>query len=96
MKKKLILFSSIGGALLIGLTILIICLCLPKSKGYRSLKIFSVVGTVNVIRGNDTLAAQKDMKLKNEDRVEVKEASNTVLKLDNDKFIMVKENTIID
>ncbi len=95
MKKKLIMFSSIG-AVLVAAIIIVLCLCLPKGKAYRSIKVFSVTGTVNVIRKDNTLSATKDMKLKNEDRVEVKEASNTVLKLDNDKFIMVKENTNID
>ena len=96
MKKKIIIFSSIGGAILIGLTILIICLCLPKGdKTYRNIKVFSVTNNVNVIRNNNTLTASKDMKLKNEDTVEVKEESSAVLKLDNDKFIMAKENTTL-
>ena len=94
MKKKIIIFSSIGGAILIGLTILIICLCLPKGeKTYRSIKVFSVTNNVNVIRNKDTFNATKDMKLKNEDIVEVKDDSSVVLKLDSDKFVMAKENT---
>ncbi len=96
MKKKIIIFSSIGAALLIGLTILIICLCLPKgSKSYRNIKIFSVNGLVNVKRNDTVEKATKDMKLKNDDVVEVLESSSTVLKLDNDKFIMAKENTTL-
>ncbi|MBP5445875.1 MAG: FecR domain-containing protein [Acholeplasmatales bacterium] len=94
MKKKIILFSSIGGAVLIAAIVLIICLCLPKgSKAYRTINVHSVTGTVNVKRKNDTISATQNMKLKNEDVVEVKEASSTVLKLDSDKFIMAKENT---
>ena len=94
-EEKIAIFSSIGGVLLIAAIILIIVLCLPKNKGYRSIKVYDVKGTVNVKRDKNTLVASKDMKLKNEDVVEVKEASSTVLKLDNDKYVMVKENTII-
>ncbi|MCR5462136.1 MAG: FecR family protein [bacterium] len=96
MKKKIIIFSSIGGAILIGLTILILCLCLNKvDKSYRSIKVFKIDGTVNVIRSNKIQTASKDMKLKNNDVVEVKDKSSTVLKLDNDKFVMAKENTTL-
>jgi len=96
MKKKIILFSSIGGALLIGAIILIICLCLPKGeKAYRNIKVFSTSGVVNVIRKSDTISASKNMKLKNEDTVEVKESSSIILKLDEDKFVLAKENTTL-
>ena len=95
MKKKIAIFSSIGGVLLIAAIILIIVLCLPKNKGYRSIKVYDVKGTVNVKRDKNTLVASKDMKLKNEDVIEVKESSSTVLKLDNDKYVMVKENSTI-
>ena len=96
MKKKIIIFSSIGGAILIGLTILILCLCLNKvDKSYRSIKVFKVDGVVNVVRDNKSQTVSKDMKLKNNDVVEVKEKSSTVLKLDNDKFVMAKENTTL-
>ncbi|MBP5444586.1 MAG: hypothetical protein J6Y28_00305 [Acholeplasmatales bacterium] len=95
MKKKILLFSSIGGAVLIAAIVLIICLCLPKGKAYRSINVYSVTGTVNVKRKEATLIAQDKMKLKNDDIVEVKEASSTILKLDSDKFIMAKENTTL-
>ncbi|MCR5461657.1 MAG: FecR family protein [bacterium] len=96
MKKKIIIFSSIGGAILIGLTVLILCLCLSKlDKSYRTIKVFKVDGVVNVVRDNKSQTASKDMKLKNNDVVEVKEKSSTVLKLDNDKFVMAKENTTL-
>ena len=64
MKKKIAIFSSIGGVLLIAAIILIIVLCLPKNKGYRSIKVYDVKGTVNVKRDKNTLVASKDMKLK--------------------------------
>ena len=94
MKKKIIIFSSIGAAALIAAIILIICLCLPKSsKAYRTIKVYDTKGIVKVIRNNDSMDAKNQMSLKNEDRVEVGSESSIVLKLDSDKFIMAKENT---
>lgn len=95
MKKKIIIFSSIGAAILIAAIVLVICLCLPKGKTYRSIKVFDLKGTVLVTRNNNDITAKKEMKLKNEDIFTVKEESSAILKLDNDKFIMVEENTKI-
>lgn len=64
-------------------------------KGYRSIKVFKTEGTVNVIRGKSTTEASSEMKLKSNDVVEVASSSTAVLKLDNDKFVMAKENTTL-
>ena len=95
MKKKIILFSSIGAAILIAAIVLIICIALPKGKSYRRIKVYDYSGVVNVIRNDDNLNATKNMTLKSEDKVEIKENSKAVLKLDKDKFIMAKENTTL-
>lgn len=65
------------------------------SSGYRSIKVFSIEGNVTVNREDKDLTASKNMKLKNNDTVTVSSNSNTVLKLDSDKFIMAKENTTL-
>ena len=64
-------------------------------KGYRSIKVFNANGNVDVVRNKKTIDATKDMKLKNNDKVIVDAQSNAVLKLDNDKYVMVKENTTL-
>ena len=95
MKKKIIIFSSLG-ALTIIAAILIICLTIHKgSKAYRKISILDFTGSVKVNRGNDTLDAKKNMILKNDDVIETLASSTTTLKLDSDKFILVKENTTV-
>ncbi|MBP5444585.1 MAG: FecR domain-containing protein [Acholeplasmatales bacterium] len=95
MKKKIILFSSIGGAVLIAAIVLIICLCIPKSKSYRKINLYKVTNNVNVIRKDENKEVVEGMSLKNGDKVEVNASSSAILKLDNDKFIMAKENTTL-
>ena len=96
MKKKIIIFSSIGAAIVILVTVLLVCLLLAKvDKSYRSIKVFKVQGRVNIKRNNNVTLASAEMKLKNNDVVEVLEGASTVLKLDNDKFVMAKENTTL-
>ncbi len=91
MKKKSLLFQAF--IFIFAVTIFLLTGC--GSKGYRSLKIYSIEGTVNINREGKTLSAAKDMKLKNEDEVVVSSSSSTILKLDSDKFIMAKENTTL-
>ena len=87
MKKNLFLsFLTI----ILFITLLVGC---SKGAAYRSVKIFSFKGTCNIIRGKKQLDLAKEMKIKNEDELQVKEDSQAILKLDNDKFVCVKENT---
>jgi len=92
-KKKIVLFSSIGGALLLAAIILIIVLCIPKGNAYRSIKLFDFENSVTINRDGSNLTATKNMKLKNDDEINVGSSSKAILKLDSDKFIMAKENT---
>ena len=64
-------------------------------KGYRTIEVIKVEGTVNVTRGKKTEAATVNKKLKSNDVVEVLQSSSTVIKLDNAKYVMVKENTTL-
>ena len=91
MRKKSIV-SIIGIFLIICSLSLILTACSGEAS-YRVIKIFSYSGTCNVIRDSKELAVQKDMKIKNEDTLDVKANSNAILKLDSDKFVCVKENS---
>ena len=91
MKRRILILS----ALLFVLTITTLILTGCGSNGYRTLKIYSVNGTVNVKREEKMIGATKDMKLKNDDLVVVESSSSAVLKLDKDKYIMAKENTTL-
>ena len=77
------------------LTITVVLLTACGSKGFRSIKVFSIDGSVSVEREGKTLNASNNMKLKNSDTVTVSANSSTVLKLDSDKFVMAKENTTL-
>ena len=87
MKKNLFL------SFLIAIMFSFILIGCSKANAYRSVKIFSFKGTCNIIRGKKQLDLAKEMKIKNEDELQVKEDSQAILKLDNDKFVCVKENT---
>ena len=89
--KKIKLFSPLIFVFIIATIILTGC----GSNGYRSLKIYDVSGSVNINRENKTINADKNMKLKNDDTINVLGGSSAVLKLDNDKYIMAKENTTL-
>ncbi|MCR5308450.1 MAG: FecR family protein, partial [bacterium] len=90
MKKNII--SIIGIMFLLTISLFILTSC-SNDESYRIVKIFSYTGNCQVVRENNTLAVQKDMKLKNNDELQVSASSNAILKLDNDKFVNVKENT---
>ena len=89
--KKFKLLSMLIFILTITLLVLTAC----GNNGYRSIKVFSIDGSVSVEREGKTLSASKNMKLKNDDTVTVSSNSSTVLKLDSDKFVMAKENTTL-
>ena len=81
--------------LLVAITLvfaLVLCAC-SKGASYRSIKIFSFKGTCNIFRGKEELSLAKEMKIKNNDELRVKDDSQAILKLDSDKFVCVKENT---
>ena len=64
-----------------------------KDEVSRVVRIFSHTGNCKVTRDSKELNVTDNMLLKSEDLLNVSKDSNAVLKLDNDKFVMVKENT---
>ena len=94
MKKMIILISSIASVIAIGLIVTII-LVTQRANAYRTIKVFSLEGNVIVTRNSEKIDAKKDMKLKNEDVLTTEKSSSTILKLDSDKYVNVKENTTI-
>lgn len=72
-----------------------IILNLNGQQSFRSITVIDTIGTVNVFREsiNDTLEAYIDMNLESGDDVTVEEKSELDLKLDDDKFVYIKENT---
>ena len=95
MKKKILLFGGIGAAAVTGLIVLMIVLFSGKTEKYRSIILFEVKGLVSVSRDGTQQDAYVNMKLRSGDGVSVAEGSFARLKLDNDKYVYLEENTII-
>ena len=93
MKKKL-LFGGIGLAV-VAITVILIIVFSGNSDAYRSVKIIEVGGTANIERGGKILAALENMNLRTGDSLETKEESFTRMKLDEDKYVYLAENSKI-
>ena len=93
MKKKL-LFGGIGLAAIAVVVIIIIALS-GKNDAYRSVKIIEIGGTANIDRDGKTLAALENMNLRTGDSLETKEESFARMKLDEDKYVYLAENSRI-
>ncbi|MBQ9139304.1 MAG: FecR domain-containing protein, partial [Ruminococcus sp.] len=93
--KKLQRMLSLLTALLV-VTAVTTGVVFSKTAAYRVIKVFELEGTGYVSNEKNTnLKAYKGMKLENEDKVSVGEASLMRLSLDNDKFVQLDENTVI-
>lgn len=93
MKRKSIM--SIIAMFIIVITLSLVLTGCGDDDSYRVIKIHSLTNTCNVIREGKEIAAQKDMKIKNNDELDVKANSSAILKLDEDKFVCVKENSLV-
>ncbi len=95
-KKKLIIIISIAAAVLIALAVILaVALNRKGEDSYRSVRIQTMEGTVQILRGDKTLDAYESMNLKNEDQILTSKDSECVLKLDEDKFVYIGENSKI-
>lgn len=62
-------------------------------ESYREIHVEKTQGTVCVERGTDKLDAYEKMQLKNDDAMQTEKKSQSDLKLDEDKFLLVGEDT---
>ena len=84
-----------AGAVLVGGIVVAVLLNLDGKTAFRNITVIDTLGTVSVYREsvNDTLDAYVDMNLESGDEVTVGPSSELDLKLDDDKFVYVEENT---
>lgn len=84
-----------GGTAVVGAVAVAVILNLGGQKAFRNIRVIDKIGTVNVYRESieDTLEAYVDMNLESGDEVSVGAASELDLKLDDDKYVYVEENT---
>lgn len=95
-KKKKILIIAIISVLIVSAVVVTAVLLGNKKETYRIIKVYEVEGTVYVQRdGIDDLEAYENMILESGDTVKVENGSMT-LKLDEDKYVYVEEQTEFD
>ena len=84
-----------AGAVVVGGIVVAVLLNLDGKTAFRNITVIDTLGTVSVYREsvNDTLDAYVDMNLESGDEVTVGPSSELDLKLDDDKFVYVEENT---
>lgn len=76
--------------------ILLILLAVTGKKGYRVIQIYNLDGTATIERANiGILDAYENLMLKSEDLVTVASESTMRLKLDEDKYLLVEEETVL-
>lgn len=92
-KKKKIIIIALIAVLIVSAAVITAVLLVNKNESYRIIKVYEVEGTVYVQRdGIDDLAAYENMILESGDTVKVENGSMT-LKLDEDKYVYVEEQT---
>lgn len=92
---KPVIAAIAGGTAVVGAVAVAVILNLGGETAFRNIKVIDKVGTVEVYRESveDSLEAYVDMNLESGDEVQVGEASELDLKLDDDKYVYVEENT---
>ncbi|MCR4686491.1 MAG: FecR domain-containing protein [Lachnospiraceae bacterium] len=87
--KIIAVCSGIG----IILVLVLIFILMFSNKGYRSILVENVVGTTIIIGEKSSGEAYTGQRLFNGDDVTVKEASELILCIDNEKYLYAEENT---
>ena len=87
----------IGGAIVVVVGIvLIVSHFLKKEDTYRSIQVYELEGRAEIERENTgSISAAENIFLESGDRLTVADDSYMRLKLDDDKYIMVEENTVL-
>lgn len=93
-QKKKIIFSVIAV-----LALVLIAVYIWKThfaSGYRTIKIYEVNGTASLERENaEKMQAYENLVLKDQDLLDVAAESNVRLQMDDDKYALVEQNSVI-
>ncbi|MGN0373968.1 MAG: FecR domain-containing protein [Butyrivibrio sp.] len=93
---KMIAIIAAAVAVIGGLAIFLVMNFSKKDTSYRSIQIYELEGTAVIERESiGTIAAVENLYLESGDRISVAEDSHMRLKLDDDKYIMVEENSVL-
>ncbi len=69
--------------------------CGGKKERFRSAKVIAVRGTATLSRGEDSFAVYEGLVLQSGDRLTTQADGRVDLKLDEDKFVLLEENTAV-
>lgn len=95
-KGKILIRIGIAVAAAAILTILLF-FALKKDAGYRTVRIYEVQGNVSIERDQTgKMDAYENLLLQNGDRLQVGAASSVRLKMDEDKYAVVEENSELE
>lgn len=94
MDKKKILWIVGAAALLIVVGVVLFFVLGKKEEAYRNIRVTEVIGEVTVHRENlDNLKVRENMNLESGDEVLTGEGAKLTLRLDDDKYVVVDENS---
>lgn len=94
MDKKKILWIAGAAALLIVVGVVLFFVLGKEEEAYRNIRVTEVVGEVTVNRENlDNLKVKENMNLESGDEVLTGEGAKLTLRLDDDKYVVLDENT---
>lgn len=84
-----------GAVAVVGGIVAAVILNIGGKNAFRNITVLDTLGSISVFREaiNDTMEAYVDMNLESGDQVSVGPASELDLKLDDDKYVYVEENT---
>ena len=94
MKKKYFLYGGAGIAV-VAIAVFLILFFKKKGETYRTILVLETKGDVTVQRDGGSITAYQDMRLRNGDGMSVPGSGLARLKLDEDKFVYLEENTTI-
>ena len=95
-KKKSKLVFLIPLIALIVLVVIVAVFCLKKDEGYRLIQVYDVNGSVTLERENvGSMEAYENLNLISGDLLTTIKDSSTRLKLDDDKYVLMEEESIL-
>lgn len=95
MSKRVKMAALLVGAAAVIAGIVIAVNLFHGQESYRSIQIYQMEGTADIERKGENIRAAENLYLESGDRLMVAEESSVRLKLDNDKYAMVEEDSIL-
>ena len=93
--KRIKMAALLGGAAAVLVGIVMAVNLNGGQESYRSIQIYQMEGTADIERNGENVRAAENLYLESGDRLMVAEESSVRLKLDNDKYAMVEEDSIL-